>query len=64
MGRDTCHVKVLGEHWLSLVGWHAGDSIKLKARDRWIGWLPEQQFLHLHLIVNNARFLILQGRIF
>ena len=27
---------------------------------RWIGWLPEQQF-PLHLIANNARFLILPG---
>ena len=43
-----------GEHWLALVGWHAG-AFKLKARDRWIGWLPEQQFRRLHLIANNAR---------
>ena len=41
-------------------GWHAG-AFKLKARDRWIGWLPEQQFRRLHLIANNARFLILPG---
>ena len=52
------HVAVLGEHWLALVGWRAG-AFKLKARDRWIGWLPEQQFRRLHLIANNARFLIL-----
>ena len=30
---------------------------KLRARDRWIGWLPEQQFRRLHLIAN--KFLIL-----
>ena len=35
-------VAVLGELWVALVGWHA--AFKLKARDRWIGWLPEQQF--------------------
>ena len=58
VGRSVRHVAVLGEHWLALVGWHAG-AFKLKARDRWIGWLPEQQFRRLHLIANNARFLIL-----
>ena len=58
VGRSVRHVAVLGEHWLALVGWHAG-AFKLRARDRWIGWLPEQQFRRLHLIANNARFLIL-----
>ena len=60
VGRSLRHVAVLGEHWLALVGWHAG-ALKLKARDRWIGWLPEQQFRRLHLIANNARFVILPG---
>ena len=60
VGRSLRHVAVLGEHWLALVGWHAG-AFKLKARDRWIGWLPEQQFRRLHLIANNARFVILPG---
>ena len=60
VGRSVRHVAVLGEHWLALIGWHAG-AFKLKARDRWIGWLPEQQFRRLHLIANNARFLILPG---
>ena len=39
VGRSVRHVAVLGEHWLALVGWHAG-AFKLRARDRWIGWLP------------------------
>ena len=60
VGRSVRHVAVLGEHWLALVGWHAG-AFKLKARDRWIGWLPEQQFRRLHLIADNARFLVLPG---
>ena len=60
VGRSLRHVAVLGEHWLALIGWHAG-AFKLKARDRWIGWLPEQQFRRLHLIANNARFVILPG---
>ena len=59
-GRSVRHVAVLGELWLALIGWHAG-AFKRKARDGWIGWLPEQQFVRLHLIANNARFLILPG---
>ena len=38
VGRSVHHVAVLGEHWLALIGWHAG-AFKLKARDGWIGWL-------------------------
>lgn len=32
---------------------------KVAPRDRHIGWSPEQRARHLHLVVNNARFLIL-----
>ena len=46
--------------WVALVGWCPG-SFKVKARDDWIGWLPEQQFRRLHLVANNTRFLILPG---
>ena len=49
---------MLGERWLALVGWQAG-AFKLRPRDEWIGWLPEQQFRRLHLIANNSRFVIL-----
>ena len=35
---------------------------KLAARDRWIGWSAQQQFARLHLIANNARFVILTSR--
>ena len=31
----------------------------LAPRERWIGWTEEQKKAHLHLIVNNSRFLIL-----
>jgi len=46
--------------WLALLGWKAG-SFKVAARDRWIGWTPEQQFRRLRLVANNTRFLILPG---
>ena len=58
VGRSMRHVAVLGERWLALVGWQAG-AFKLRPRDEWIGWLPEQQFRRLHLIANNSRFVIL-----
>jgi len=32
---------------------------KTQPRDQFIGWSPEQRRLAMHLIVNNARFLIL-----
>jgi len=32
---------------------------KCRARDQFIGWLPEQRARNLHLLTNNTRFLIL-----
>ena len=32
---------------------------KVAPRDHWIGWTPEQRAQNLHLVVTNARFLIL-----
>ena len=32
---------------------------KVAARDRWIGWTPEERTRNLHFVVNNARFLIM-----
>ena len=46
--------------WVALLGWRAG-AHKLAARDRWIGWTAEQRSRRLHLVANNARFLILPG---
>ena len=58
VGRALRHVAEYDGQWLALVGWQAG-AFKLGARERWIGWHPAQQFRRLHLIANNARFLIL-----
>ena len=58
MGKGLRHVAVHGEIWLALIGWRPG-AFKLAARDRWIGWSPQQQFRRLHLIANNSRFVIL-----
>ena len=57
-GKGLRHVATLGSIWLALIGWQPG-AFKLAARDRWVGWSTEQQFRRLHLIANNARFVIL-----
>lgn len=43
---------------LGVLGWGAS-AWKVAPRDRWIGWTEGQRQERLHLIVNNARFLIL-----
>jgi len=57
-GKGLRQVAVHGESWVALIGWQPG-AFKLAARDAWIGWSAEQQFRRLHLIANNARFVIL-----
>ncbi len=47
-----------GPHLLAVLGFGAA-AWKVAPRDRWIGWTVEQRKNNLHLIVNNARFLIL-----
>ena len=43
---------------LALIGFGAA-AWKVAPRDRWIAWSPSQRQQRLHLLVNNARFLIL-----
>ncbi len=57
-GRSLRQVATLGPAWVALVGWQAA-ALKLTARDEWIGWTLEQQLRRLHLVVQNARFVIL-----
>lgn len=45
-------------HLLAALGFGAS-AWKVGVRDRWIGWTPEQRIRNLHLVVNNARFLIM-----
>ena len=60
-GKGLRHVATVGPSWLALIGWQSG-AFKLAARDHWIGWSAQQQFRRLHLIANNARFVILTPR--
>jgi len=43
---------------LAVLGF-AASAWKIAPRDRWIGWSEAQRKARLHLVVNNARFLIL-----
>jgi hypothetical protein len=43
---------------LALLGFGAA-AWKTQPRDSFIGWTPQQRQQHLHLVINNARFLIL-----
>jgi len=45
-------------HLLAALGFGAA-AWKVAPRDHYIGWSPEQRSRNLHLVVNNARFLIL-----
>lgn len=47
--------------WLACLGWSAA-ARHLSDRDAWIGWTPVQRQQRLHLVANNARFLIMPGR--
>ena len=58
VGKTLRYVAVLDDCWLALLGWQAA-ALKCKPRDQWIGWSPILQYQRLHLIANNARFLIL-----
>src|ERR1017187_8410913 len=46
--------------WVGLLAWSAG-SFHLKRREAWIGWNQKQKKRRLSLVVNNSRFLILEG---
>jgi hypothetical protein len=60
VGESLWYVATAGEEWAALMGWGAA-ALKCGVRDRWIGWERELQWRRLHLIANNARFLILPG---
>jgi hypothetical protein len=46
------------ETLLAVLGFGAA-AWKVAARDSFIGWTPDQRTARLHLVVNNARFLVL-----
>ncbi|HEV2717791.1 MAG TPA: ISAs1 family transposase [Terriglobales bacterium] len=62
VGQSLWYVALFQEQWLALLGWGAA-ALKCAPRDAWIGWSPALHWRRLHLIANNARFLVLpEGR--
>lgn len=59
-GRALRQVAEYRGHWLALLLWQAS-ALSCAPRDRWINWSRPIQFQRLHLIANNARFLVLPG---
>ena len=61
VGATAWYVAHRRGEWLALAAFSAS-ARKCRARDEWIGWDFRTQHGRLHLIANNARFLILPGR--
>jgi hypothetical protein len=59
-GKTLRYVASADGQWLALLGWQAA-ALKCAVRDAWIGWPRVGHYQRLHLLANNARFLILPG---
>ena len=57
-GESLRYVAAIDSQWVALIGWNTG-AFKCHVRDAFIGWSRIIQRQRLHLIANNARFLIL-----
>ena len=57
-GRGLRYVFEWYGDWVGLADWQTG-TFKCRPRDQWIGWKQKLQFIRLHLIANNTRFVIL-----
>jgi len=60
VGEQLRYVAECDGHWLALLSWSAG-SFHLADRDAWIGWSADQRSRRLPFVVNNSRFLIVDG---
>jgi hypothetical protein len=60
VGEQLRYVAVHNDQWVALLAWSAA-AYKLKGREEWIGWTDRQKKRRLSLVVNNSRFLILEG---
>jgi len=57
-GAQIRYLVFSGNHLLAALGFCAA-AWTIAPRDRFIGWTAEQRVANLHLVINNARFLIL-----
>lgn len=60
VGETIYHVAEVDGHWVALLGWCSA-ALKVTARDRWIGWTPQQKQRRLKYVAQNGRFLLLTG---
>jgi hypothetical protein len=59
VGEQLRYVAEYQGQWVALLSWSAA-AYKLKLREQWIGWRPQQKERRLPLVANNNRFLIRQ----
>jgi len=60
VGEQIRYVAEYQGQWVAIMSWSAA-AYKLKWREEWIGWNAKQKKRRLPLVVNNSRFLILEG---
>jgi hypothetical protein len=60
VGERLCYVAEYAGQWLALLSWSAA-AYHLQARDAWVGWTEAQRRRRLGWVVNNSRFLIVEG---
>ncbi len=61
VGESLCYVAERNGKWIALLGW-SSCAFHLRPRDRWIGWSDAQRNARRHLVVCNARFLLLEPK--
>jgi hypothetical protein len=62
VGEQIRYVAIAADgEWVACLGWSAGCR-RLSGRDGWVGWSEGQRAMRLHLVANNARFLVLGKR--
>ena len=57
VGRQLRYLVGSAHGWLGAIGFSAS-ALRLEARDRWIGWDPEQRIRHQGRVLGLSRFLI------
>lgn len=60
VGEASDHVAAVDRHWMALGGWCSA-ALKVTARDRWIGWTPQEKQGRLKYGAQNGRSLMLTG---
>ena len=58
VGETVLHVAEVDGRWVALLGWCSA-ALKVKARDHWIGWNPQQKQRRLKFVAQNGRFTVL-----